>query len=120
VPTISAHGGGTVAVSSQQGASSRIIESGANVAAIGGFSGRESEVRVTWLADTVRAGTIRWVLTDGSGAGFGNDGRVGSSAVMAAVAGACTPVSTSGSSSTTPSGLYDCAGKVDALASAAS
>jgi hypothetical protein len=63
----------------------------------------------------VRAGKIRWVLTDGSGGGFNRDGRVGSSAVMAAVAQACTPVSTS-----TTSGLYDRLGKADALASAAS
>ena len=62
----------------------------------------------------VRAGKIRWVLTDGSGGGFNRDRRVGSSAVMAAVAQTCTPVSTS------TSGLYDCLGKADTLASAAS
>jgi hypothetical protein len=49
-----------------------------------------------------------------------NDGRVGSSAVMAAVAQTCTPVNTSSSTtSSSTSGLYDCAGKADALASAA-
>jgi 4-amino-4-deoxy-L-arabinose transferase-like glycosyltransferase len=122
---VRAHGGGTIAVSSQQGASGTIIETAANVAAIGGFSGRESEVSVRWLADTVRAGKIRWVLTDASGGGFNRDGRVGSSVVMAAVAQTCTPVSPSGSSSTTTtttttSGLYDCAGKAEALAAAAS
>jgi hypothetical protein len=37
-----AHGGGTIAVSSQQGAAATIIESGTDVAGIGGFSGRES------------------------------------------------------------------------------
>jgi hypothetical protein len=50
------------------------------------------------------------------------NGRVGASAVMAAVAQTCTPA-TAGSSSTTTSptsGLYDCAGKADALSSAAS
>jgi len=115
-----AHGGGTIAVSSQQGAAGTIIDSGANVVALGGFSGRESEVSVVWLADAVRAGKIRWVLTDGSGGGFGgNDGRTGSSTVMAAVAQTCTPVSTASSSSTTTSGLYDCRGKADALAALA-
>jgi hypothetical protein len=121
-----AHGGGTIAVSSQQGASATIIETGADVAALGGFSGRESEVSVAWLADAVRAGKIRWVLTDGSGGGFGRDGRTGSTTVMNAVAQTCTPVSTSSSSSSSStttgsaSGLYDCLGKADALASAAS
>jgi hypothetical protein len=120
---VRAHGGGTIAVSSQQGASATIIESGSNVAAIGGFSGRESEVSVSWLAEQVRAGKIRWVLTDGTGGGFGNDGRTGSTTVMNAVAQTCTPLSTSSSLSSTTtstSGLYDCAGKADALASAAS
>ena len=64
---VRAHGGGTLAVSSQTGASNAIIASGADVAAIGGFSGRESEVSVSWLADAVRAGKIRWVLTSGDG-----------------------------------------------------
>jgi 4-amino-4-deoxy-L-arabinose transferase-like glycosyltransferase len=115
-----AHGGGTIAVSSQQGAAGTIIAGGTDVAALGGFSGRESEVSVAWLADAVRAGRIRWVLTDGSGGGFGgNDGRVGTSTVMAAVAQTCTPVSSASSSSTTTSGLYDCRGKADALAALA-
>jgi hypothetical protein len=70
----------------------------------------------------VRAGKIRWVLTGGTGGGFGRDGRTGATAAMAAVARTCTPVSTSGSSSTTAgttSGLYDCVGRADALTSAA-
>ena len=58
-----AHGSGTIAVSSQQGAASQIISSGANVAGIGGFSGRESVVSVSWLANAVQSGQIRWVLT---------------------------------------------------------
>ena len=119
-----AHGGGTIAVSSQTGASAAIIQSGSDVAGLGGFSGRESEVSVTWLANAVRTGKIRWVLTDGTGGGggFGRDGRTGSSTVMAAVAQTCTPVSTSSSSSATSStsGLYDCLGRADALAAAAS
>ena len=51
-----AHGGGTIAVSSQSSASSSIIEQGADVAGIGGFSGRESDVSVSWLAQEVRRG----------------------------------------------------------------
>ena len=38
------------------------------MAGIGGFSGRESDVSVSWLAQEVRAGKIRWVLDEQSGA----------------------------------------------------
>jgi 4-amino-4-deoxy-L-arabinose transferase-like glycosyltransferase len=107
-----AHGGGTIGVSSQQGASDAIIESGADVAGIGGFSGRESEVSVKWLAQEVKAGHIRYVLTDGTGtAAGGNDGRVGSSLVMAAVQKV--------GKETTVTGLYDLQGTAAALAAAA-
>jgi 4-amino-4-deoxy-L-arabinose transferase-like glycosyltransferase len=112
------HGGGTIAVSSQSGASAAIIQSGADVAGIGGFSGRESEVNATWLADMVRSGRIRWVLASGSGGFGGNDGRVGSSQVMAAVEQVGTPVTVSTSSGSTIT-LYDLSGKSDALAALA-
>jgi hypothetical protein len=105
------HGGGTIGVSSQMSASSSIIAQDAKVAALGGFSGRESEVSVSWLAQAVESGQIRYVLTDGSGfAGPGNDSRVGSSKVMAAVAATCKQTSVSG--------LYDCQGSAAALAGA--
>ena len=45
---------------------SAIIESGADVAGLGGFSGRESEVTVAWLKQAVAEGKIRWVLVDGN------------------------------------------------------
>jgi len=110
------HGGGAVAISSQSGAAASIISSDANVAGIGGFSGRESQVSTTWLADAVRSGRVRWVLAGGSGGFGGNDGRVGSSQVMAAVAKVGRKVTiTSGSSTTT---LYDLSGRADALAAA--
>ena len=103
------HGGGTVAVSSQQGASASIISSGANVAAIGGFSGRESEVSVSWFANAVAAGKIRWVIGDSNGGGMPRDNRVGASKVLAAVAQTCKKVTTNGVT------LYDCQGKAAAL-----
>jgi 4-amino-4-deoxy-L-arabinose transferase-like glycosyltransferase len=110
------HGGGTIGVSSQSGAASAIIQSGAKVAGIGGFSGRESEVSTQWLADAVRSGRIRWVLTSGSSGFGGNDGRVGSSKVMAAVEKVGRKVTvTSGSTTVT---LYDLSGRADALAAA--
>ena len=106
-----ANGGGTIGVSSQQGASDAIIQSGADVAALGGFSGRESEVSATWLAQAVKDGRIRYVLTDGSGGGMGNDGRVGSSALMAVVQQV--------GKETSVSGLYDLQGTAAAIAAAA-
>ncbi len=64
---IKAHGGGTLAVSSQTEAETSIIDDGAHVAGIGGFSGNESEVTAAWLAQEVRSGKIRWVLDDEAG-----------------------------------------------------
>ena len=49
-------------ISSQSGASQSIIQSGADVAALGGFSGSETTVTVEWLADMVEAGKIRWII----------------------------------------------------------
>ncbi len=105
---VRSHGGGTLGVSSQQGASGAIIASGADVAGIGGFSGRESQVSLSWLASAVQSGRIRWVLADGTGGGIPDDGRIGSRDAMAAVAQACTQTSLSS--------LYDCHGKAAALA----
>ena len=109
---IEQHGGGTLAVSSQSGAGTAVRE-GHAVAGIGGFSGRESQVDAAWLAQAVRDGRIRWVVTtsSGPGGGFGGDTRVGPKDVMTAVQTACTAVGSS-------SGLYDCQGKADALAAA--
>ncbi|MEA2307372.1 MAG: hypothetical protein QOH43_4652 [Solirubrobacteraceae bacterium] len=114
------HGGGTVAVSSQEGAATSIITSGANVAGLGGFSGRESAVSAGWLANAVASGQIRWVLTDSQGGG-GQDGRVGSTNLMAAVQQACRPVSLTSSSSTSTSStasFYDCQGRSAQLVAA--
>jgi 4-amino-4-deoxy-L-arabinose transferase-like glycosyltransferase len=103
------HGGGSVAVSSQQGASQSIINSGSDVVALGGFSGRESEVSVSWLADAVRAGQVRWVLVGTqTGGGLPGDNRIGSSQLMAAVKKVGRKA--------TSYGLYDLRGRADALA----
>jgi hypothetical protein len=127
-----AHGGGTVAVSSQSSAATAIVDSGAEVAGIGGFSGRESDVSVAWLAGEVGRGKIRWVLAEGSGSRgprLRGDTRQGSRKAMTAVTKVCTKVTLS--SSTTggegqaaggqggESALYDCQGDAAALASGA-
>ncbi len=111
---IQANGGGTLAVSSQSTAAAAIVDSDADIVGLGGFSGRESEVSVSWFADQVRSGNIRWVLADGSGGGgLRNDGRTGSNTVMAAIAATCPTVEVDGVT------LYDCSGMADALAAQA-
>ena len=115
------HGGGTIAVSSQSGAASAIISKDSDVAGIGGFSGRESTVSISWLAGEVAAGKIRWVLDEGSangtaggGAGAGRspgDTRKGSSVAIAAAAKVCQKVTL------TASTLYDCQGRASQLLS---
>jgi 4-amino-4-deoxy-L-arabinose transferase-like glycosyltransferase len=133
---VKAHGGGTIAVASQSGAASAIIEGNTNVAGIGGFSGRESDVSVSWLAQEVSTGKLRWVVGEQSAGGGGfagrlpGDTRTGSKTAIAAVEAACRkvtlPASTSTSSgsasgsasSSSASTLYDCRGRASALASA--
>jgi 4-amino-4-deoxy-L-arabinose transferase-like glycosyltransferase len=105
-----AHGGGTIAVSSQQGAATQVT-AGKDVAALGGFSGRESEVSAQWLAEAVRTGKVRYVLTGGDSSGP-SDGRTGSTSVMNAVAETCTKVLTTDSGAV----LYDLHGHEAALA----
>jgi 4-amino-4-deoxy-L-arabinose transferase-like glycosyltransferase len=105
-----AHGGGTIVVSSQSGAATSIISSRADVAGIGGFSGRETQVTISWFAEAVRSGRIRWVIADSGGMGMRNDSRIGAGSVLAAVAQTCKPVTTSAGT------LYDCRGYADALA----
>jgi hypothetical protein len=112
-----AHGGGTIAVSSQgTDAANPIIDDNADVAGIGGFSGRESDPTISWFAQEVASGHIRWVYDDGT-AGFGSpsDDRPGATAVMDAAAKVCTAVSVSSTSGSSGATLYDCAGKSTAL-----
>jgi hypothetical protein len=107
---IRAHGGGTLAVSSQTTAENAIIDHDAHVAGIGGFSGNESEVTAAWLAQEISSAKIRWVLDDegGFGGGFGgiSDGRVGSRDAMRWVSEACRRATTVDGSV-----LYDCSGR---------
>src|SRR5271155_2727569 len=116
------HGGGTIAVSSQSSAAQAIIERDADVAGIGGFSGRESDVSISWLAQEVRDGKIRWVLAEAGGASGGGprlagDTRAGSKVAMAAVAKECKAVTISTTSESSGK-LYDCQGRAAALLSA--
>jgi 4-amino-4-deoxy-L-arabinose transferase-like glycosyltransferase len=127
------HGGGTIAVSSQSSAAQAIVEKGANVAGIGGFSGRESDVSVSWLAQEVSAGKIRWVLAEEQGGGSGGGGpgggggrglpgdtRVGAKVAIAAVENACQRVTLTGTTEASGGSagtgtLYDCQGRAAQL-----
>ena len=130
VSYVKAHGGGTIAVGSQSSAAESILAQDAEVAGIGGFSGRESQVSVSWLASEVRQGRIRWVLGEGStsggpvaGRGLPGDGRQGSRKAIAAAESVCRRVTLSSASgedaSTGTTGtatLYDCRGRAAELA----
>jgi 4-amino-4-deoxy-L-arabinose transferase-like glycosyltransferase len=99
-----AHGGGTIAVDSQSGAATSIIEDGAEVAGIGGFSGKESSVSAEWLEERIESGAIAWIYTNGeSGSvgglggagGTGGDTRTGSESAIDTVVKSCTKVDSS-------------------------
>jgi 4-amino-4-deoxy-L-arabinose transferase-like glycosyltransferase len=102
------HGGGTIAVASQQDAAQAIIASDAAVAGIGGFSGQESDPSVAWLAGEVARGQIRWVVSTAI-ATTGVGARPGASPALDAVAKACTPVAS------VSSDFYDCGGDASKL-----
>ena len=53
-----AHGGGTIGVESQGSAATEILSKNANIAGLGGFSGRESSVTASWIAMEVLYGPI--------------------------------------------------------------
>ena len=112
---IKAHGGGTLAVASQSSAASSIIADNANVAGIGGFSGSESDVSATWLAQEVQSGHIRWVLASADSSSPFNGGRVGATPAMAAVRAACVAVSSGSATSSSLASLYDCSGRAARL-----
>lgn len=82
------HGGGTVAVASQLEAAASIIESGAEVAGIGGFSDKETSVSAAWLEEQIESGKIRWILS--------GDGMVGGPGGMAGAGTAAGPTGMAG------------------------
>jgi 4-amino-4-deoxy-L-arabinose transferase-like glycosyltransferase len=109
-------------VSSEQAAADFVVK-GEPVAAMGGFTGRETVLTSSYLARLVRSGQARYFLLGGTG-GFGPGG--GSNSAASLVESACRVVSTSAwSGSTAGSGssagggaLYDCAGRAEAILAA--
>ena len=111
-----AHGGGTIGVESQSSAAAVILSSNAEVAGLGGFSGKESSVTAQWLAMEVRDGRLRWVIPDNtSGGGLPGDTRTGSEQAFAIAEKACTRVTVNASTT-----IYDCQGRSAAISAAAS
>ncbi len=111
-----AHGGGTIGVSSQGTAAAVIVSSDANVAGLGGFSGRESSVTAAWIAMEVREGRLRWVIDDaGQAFRMPGDTRAGSEAAMSVVARTCKAHTIRGSSTATTVTMYDCQGRAAAI-----
>jgi hypothetical protein len=114
-----AHGGGTVGVASQSSAAAAIVSSDANVAGLGGFSGRESSVTAAWVAMEVRQGHLRWVIVNGNQSfRVPGDTRTGSQTAMNAVARGCKAVTVRTSSGTSLT-MYDCQGHSAAILAAA-
>ena len=112
------HGGGAIGVSSQSTAADAILSSNANVAGLGGFSGRESSVTASWIAMEVREGRLRWVIVDDSqGSSLPGDTRTGSESAMNVVANTCRRIALD--SSGTTASMYDCLGRAAAILQAA-
>ena len=102
-----AHDPGTrwaLIVSSEQAAAPAVIK-GESVAAMGGFTGRETVLTSSYLSRLVRTGEARYFLLGGGG--FGPFG--GNNEAVSTITSTCTQVPSISS-------LYDCAGKAAAIA----
>ena len=114
-----AHGGGTIGVSSQSTAAAVIVSKDADVAGLGGFSGRESSVTASWIAMEVREGRLRWVIDDAAqDFRARGDTRTGSQTALAVIAKTCKPVTIHSTNATNVT-IYDCQGRVAAILAAA-
>jgi 4-amino-4-deoxy-L-arabinose transferase-like glycosyltransferase len=121
---VAAHGAAArfpLIVAGQQGIASQVA-AGSKIAAMGGFTGRETVMSAEAIAALVSRGEARYFLL-GDGTAF-NGGTTGASGAPGAIAAVCTAVPSStwdagassggfggGSSGT----LYDCAGQAAAL-----
>jgi hypothetical protein len=114
-----AHGGGALGVESQNSAAAAILAGGADVAGLGGFSGRESAVSARWLATEVRNGRLRWLVATGSSGfgGFGGDSRQGSRAALTIAEHVGRKVIVTAGATTVT--MYDLQGKASAILAAA-
>jgi len=95
-------------VSSEQEAAPYVIR-GESVAAMGGFTGRETVLTPAYLSSLVRSGEARYFLLGGGGGPGGGSNN----AAVSTITSTCTAVTSFSGS------LYDCAGKAAAIADAA-
>ncbi|MGZ4280770.1 MAG: ArnT family glycosyltransferase [Gaiellaceae bacterium] len=95
-------------VSSEQEAAPYVIR-GESVAAMGGFTGRETVLTPSYLSSLIRSGEARYFLLGGGGGPGGGSNN----AAVSTITSTCTAVTSFSGS------LYDCAGKADAIANAA-
>jgi 4-amino-4-deoxy-L-arabinose transferase-like glycosyltransferase len=102
-------------VSSEQEAATAVI-AGEPVAAMGGFTGRETVLTADYLARLIRNREARYFLL-GSGGGFAGP-RGSNNAAVSTIESACRVVPASewaGTAGSSRSTLYDCAGSADAI-----
>jgi 4-amino-4-deoxy-L-arabinose transferase-like glycosyltransferase len=119
------HGGGAIGVESQSTAAAAILANDADVAGLGGFSGRESTINAQWLAMEVGNGRLRWIVDDSTGGtggfggfgGAGADSRQGSRAAFAIAEKVGKKVTFTSNGTTVT--MYDLQGKASAILAAA-
>jgi hypothetical protein len=105
-------------VESQSSAATEILSSNANIAGLGGFSGRESSVTASWIAQEVSSGHLRWIMASSfGGGGAPGDTRTGSATVLTIVEKVGTPVTFEANG--TKVTIYDLQGKAAAILAAA-
>ncbi len=102
----------TLIVSSEQAAAPFVIK-GESVAAMGGFTGRETVLTSSYLSSLVSSGQARYFLLGSGAAGFGRFG--GNNEAVSTITSVCTKISY-GAGTISTSSLYDCAGKAAAIA----
>ncbi len=111
------HGGGTIGVESQSSAATAILSTKASIAGLGGFSGRESSVTASWIAQEVKAGHLRWIMASSVGGGAPGDTRTGSATALSIVEKVCRAVTVDANG--TKVTIYDCLGNAAAILAAA-
>ncbi len=95
-----------------------IISSNADVAGLGGFSGRESSVSVAWIASEARSGRLRWLLAEGQqSARLPGDTRTGSASAISVAESAGRRVTFTVDGRTVT--MYDLRGRAAAILAAA-
>jgi len=102
-------------VTSEQEAAQYVID-GEPVAAMGGFTGRETVLTPSYLSSLVRSGDARYFLLSVAGGFGGGDANNTAIRTITSVCKAVPSSSWNTTGSISGGTLYDCAGKADAIA----